>query len=85
MRLLCYSIQILLTILFDHAFFVFFLIIDLHFLIHAITAQTFNSVGELVIATGITTKEKKAEIVVHPLIAEAKIFFVLFTYHFISI
>ena len=57
----------------------FFLIIDLHFLIHAITAQTFNSVAELVIATGITTKEKKAEIEVHPVIAEAKIFFVLFT------
>ena len=63
----------------------FFLIIDLHFLIHAITAQTFNSVAELVIATGITTKEKKAEIEVHPVIAEAKIFLVLFTYQFISI
>ena len=59
--------------------FLFFLIIDLRFLIHAITAQTFNSVAELVIATGITTKEKKAEIEVHPVIAEAKIIFVLFT------
>ena len=65
--------MILLTILFYHASFFFFLIIDLYFLIPAVIAQIFNAVAELVIPIGIPTKEAKAEMETHPVIVEAKI------------
>ena len=54
-------------------FFLFFFIIDLYFLIHAVIAQIFNPIAELVIPIGIPTKETKAEIEIHPATAEAKI------------
>ena len=50
-----------------------FFIIDLYFLIPAAVEQTFNSVAELVISIGIPSKEAKAKIKLHPVIAEAKI------------
>ena len=53
-------------------FFFFFLIIDLYFLILPVIAQIFSPIAELVIPTGIPTKEKKAEIETHPIIVEAK-------------
>ena len=51
----------------------FFLIINLYFLIPAVIAQIFNPIAELVIPIGIPTKEAKAEIEIHPVIAEVKI------------
>ena len=53
-------------------FFFFFLIIDLYFVIAAVIAQIFNPIAELVITTGIPTKEAKAEIEIHPVIVEPK-------------
>ena len=47
-------------------FFFIFLIIDLYFLVPAVIA-------EIVISIGIPSKETKAEIEIHPVIAEAKI------------
>ena len=41
--------------------FFFFLIIDLYFVIAAVIAQIFNPTAEIVIPTGIPTKEAKAE------------------------
>ena len=38
----------------------FFLIIDLYFLVPAIIAKKFNSIAELLIPIGISTKEKKS-------------------------
>ena len=46
--------------------FLFFLIIDLYFLISAIIAQIFNTFVELVIPIGIPTKEAKAKLQTHP-------------------
>ena len=54
-------------------FFFFFLIIDSYFLIPALIVQIFNPIAELVIPVEIPTKEKKAEMETHPVIAEAKI------------
>ena len=54
-------------------FFFVFVIIDLHLLIHAVIAQIFKPIAKLVIPIGIPTKEAKAEIKIHPVIAEAKI------------
>ena len=54
-------------------FFLFFLIIDLYFLINVVNAQIFNPIAEIVIPIGIATKETKAEIEIHPATAEAKI------------
>ena len=51
--------------------FFFLLIIDLYFLIPAAIAQIFNPITELVIPIGIPSKEPKAEIEIHPVIAEA--------------
>ena len=62
----------MLTILFYHVSF-FFLVIDLYFLIPAVTAQSFNPIAELVIPIGIPIKEAKAEIEINPVIIEAKI------------
>ena len=53
--------------------FFFFLIIDLCFLIPAAIAQIFNPIAELVISTGLPSKEAKAEIEIHPVTVEAKI------------
>ena len=54
-------------------FFFFFLIIVLYVLIPAAIALIFNSIAELVIPIGISSKEAKAEIETHPVIVEAKI------------
>ena len=51
----------------------FFLIIDLRFLIPAVIAQIFNPIAELVIPIGIPSKEAKVEIEIHPVIVEVKI------------
>ena len=45
-----------------HGFFFFFLIIDLYLLIPAVIAQIFNPIAELVIPTGIPSKEAKVGI-----------------------
>ena len=54
-------------------FFLFFLIINLFFLIPTVTAQIFNPIAELLIPIGITNKEEKAEMKTHPLIVKAAI------------
>ena len=54
-------------------FFYFLLIIDLNFLIPAVIIQNFNPIVEPVIPTGISNKETKAEIEIHPATAEAKV------------
>ena len=51
----------------------FFLIIDLRFLIPAVITQIFNPGAELVIPIGIPTKEVKAEIETHTVTMEIKI------------
>ena len=48
--------------------FFLFLIIDLYLEIASVFAQIFNPIEELVIPTGIPTKEAKAEIEIHPVI-----------------
>ena len=53
--------------------FFFFLIIDLYFLIPAVITQIFNPNAELVLPIGITSKDAKAEIEIHPVIVKAKI------------
>ena len=53
--------------------FLFFLINDLYVLISAVIAQIFNPLAELVIPTGIPSKEAKLEIEVHLVTTEAKI------------
>ena len=53
--------------------FFFFLIIDLYFLIHAVIAQIFNPIAELVIPIGIPTKEAKSEMQTHLVIVEITI------------
>ena len=53
-------------------FLIFFLIIDLYFLIYAAIAQILTSILELVITKGIPTKEAKAEMETHPVVPEAK-------------
>ena len=54
-------------------FFYLFLNYRLIFLIPAAIAQIFNPIAELVILIGITIKEKKGEIEMHPVIVEVKI------------
>ena len=53
----------------------FYLILNyrLIFLIPAAIAQIFNPIAELVISTGLPSKEAKAEIEIHPVTVEAKI------------
>ena len=53
--------------------FFFLIIVDLYFSIPATVAKSFNPIVELVIPIGITMKEAKAEIEVHPVTEEAKI------------
>ena len=60
------------TILFYHASFSFFLVIDSYYLTAAVIAQILNPITELVIPIGIPTKEAKAEIEIHPVIVEPK-------------
>ena len=54
-------------------FFLFLLIIDLHFLIPAVITQIFEPIVELAIPIGIATKEGKAEMETHPIIVEITI------------
>ena len=56
-----------------HVFFFVFLVMDLHFLILAVSTQIFNPTAELAEALGVPTEETGAEIETHPVIAEAKI------------
>ena len=51
----------------------FFLIIDLYFLIPAAIGQIFNPIAELIILIGIPSKDEKTEIEIHQVIVEAKI------------
>ena len=53
--------------------FLFFLFIDLYFLIPAVITQICKPVAELVIPIGIPTKEKKAEMETHSVIVEITI------------
>ena len=62
----------MLTLLFYHVVFLL-LIIDIHFLILAVTAQNFNPISELVIPIRIPSKDVKAEIEINPVTVEAKI------------
>ena len=52
-------------------YFYFLLIIDLYFLIPAAIAQTFNPIAELVSKQA--SKQAKAEVEIHPVLANAKI------------
>ena len=54
-------------------FFIFFLIIDLYFLITVVVAQMFNPIAELAILIVIPTKKAKAEIETHPVFVEIAI------------
>ena len=54
-------------------FFLFFLIIDLYFLIPAVIAQIFNLIGQLTTPLGTPNKEANTEIEIHPVIVEVKI------------
>ena len=54
-------------------FFLFFLFIDLCFLIHAVITPIFTAAAELVISTGVLTKEAKAETETHSETVEAKL------------
>ena len=51
----------------------FFGTIDLHFLTFAINAEIFNSIGEIIIPLGISTKQAKVEMQIHTLAATAKV------------
>ena len=53
--------------------FFFFLIIDLSFHIPEIFTQIFSTIAELVIPTGIPTKETKTEMEAHPVSVEINI------------
>ena len=54
-------------------FLLFFLIIDLYFLILAFIAQIFDPVVELIIPLEISTKEPKAEMVIHTETSKTKV------------
>ena len=51
----------------------FFLIIDLYFLILAVTTQIFNPTAKLAISTGISSKTAKAEMETYTATIEIKI------------
>ena len=53
--------------------FLFFVFIDLNFLIPAIIAQSYNPTAELVMPTVISTKEAKAIVETNPVTTEAKL------------
>ena len=54
-------------------FFIFFLVIDLYYLITTAIAQIFNPIAELIIPKGIPSKEAKAELEIYPEIVEVKV------------
>ena len=54
-------------------FFFFFLVIDLYLLIPSVIAQIFNPISEVLIPTGIPTKETRAEMETHLVIVEMTI------------
>ena len=58
----------MLTILFYHGSFSFFLIIDLYFSIPAVIEQIFNPIADLVAPIGVPTKEAKAEMETRPVV-----------------
>ena len=49
------------------------LLFNLYFLIAAAVTQVFNPIAELLILTGVPSKEAKTETEIHPLITEAEI------------
>ena len=51
-------------------FFLFFLIIDLYFLIPVVITKTFNPFVELAIPIGISTQEAKTKMETHPVIVD---------------
>ena len=51
-------------------FFFYFLYIDLYFIIHAVCADIFNLIAELVTPIGLSNKVAKVEIKIHPATAE---------------
>ena len=53
--------------------FLFFLFIDLYFLIPVVITQMFNPIAELIIPIGFPTKEAKVEMEIHPVTVEIKI------------
>ena len=53
--------------------FFFSQFINLYFLIAAAVTQVFNPIAELLILTGVPSKEAKTETEIHPLITEAEI------------
>ena len=58
---------------FDHSFLFLILIIYLYVLIPATVARLLNPIAELVVPVGIPSKETKAEIETHSVIAETNI------------
>ena len=54
-------------------FFFFLPIIDIYFLNNTVIARIFNTFTKLTIAIGVSSKEGKAEIKIHPVIVEAEI------------
>ena len=55
----------MLIILFYHVSFFFFLVIDSYVSIAAVITQILNPIAELVILTGVPTKEAKSEMEIH--------------------
>ena len=68
-KTLFYLVEILLTILYDHASYFFFFIIELYILIPSIITQIFNPVAEIVIPIGIPNKEMET----NPVIVEISV------------
>ena len=64
----------MLEILFYHAFFFLFLIIDLYFQIPTVIPQIFNPTAELAMSIGILNSDEKAEIKTYLDTAETNIF-----------
>ena len=54
-------------------FFLFFLFIDLYFLISTVITQVFNPIADFIIPIAIPTKEAKAKMETHPVIVETAI------------
>ena len=52
-------------------FFLFFLTIDLYFLIPVVVAQTFNLIAELLIPMGVPSEEAKVDTEIQPVTVEA--------------
>ena len=53
--------------------FIFFIIIDLYFLVLAVIAQNLNPISAIAIPIGIPIKEVKTKIEIHSVIVETKI------------